>query len=232
MLMQCQPFSTAYLLLLQYIISYNYHKKAIHCKSLSKLAFSDMECKRVRMLSVNVQAWNKRARVIIDVFLASFLASCPSWHLSKESETPFFFSIFYPKGGVNVEVSRHSLLHSFMLTVLQKGLILRCTFSSQLSFFSQKQPKGKSSNNVIPLWAPNRHGPFKTEQQNRSQRIKLLLSLLKHKLHIQWNDRVQLSEILRTFVLWSSQSVRHVDSFFRHTVCVQEIAKLTLCSMW
>lgn len=95
MLTQCQPFSTAYLLLLKYIISYNYHKKAIYCKSLSKLAFSDMDCKRVRMLSVNVQAWNKRARVIIDVFLASFLASCPSWHLSKESESPFFsFSQF------------------------------------------------------------------------------------------------------------------------------------------
>ncbi len=88
-------------------------------------------------------------------------------------------------------------------------------------FFSQKQPKGKSSNNVIPVWAPNRHGPFKTEQQNWSQRIKLLLPLLKHKLHIQWNDRVQLSAILRMFVLWSSENVRHVDSFFRHTVCTR-----------
>ncbi len=177
------------------------------------------------MLSVNVQDWDKRAKVIIDVFLASFLARCPSWHLSKESETPFFFSffsIFSPNrclaggGGGNVEVNRHSLLRSIMLSVLQKGLILRCTFSSL--FFSQKQPKGKSSNNVIPVWAPNRHGPFKTEQQNWSQRIKLLLPLLKHKLHIQWNDRVQLSAILRTFVLWSSENVRHVDSFFRHTV--------------
>lgn len=59
----------------------------------------------------------------------------------------------------------HSLLPTFMLTELSKGLILRDTFLLR-KFLLPEEQKRKSSNNIILVWTPNRRGPFKPEQQN------------------------------------------------------------------
>lgn len=184
-----------------------------------------MNCKCVIMLSVNVQAWDKRAKIIIDVFLPAVL------HGICQKKPRNLFSLLIAAWRVGVVMWRWSVIVYTRLCLLCFKKAWFCVerfphiFSS-----SQKQPKGNSSNNVIPVWAPNRHGPFKTEQQTRSQQIKLLLPLLKHKLHIQGNDRVQLSEILRT-----CDEVLRMCGMWIHSsdiLCVQDMTKLTLRSMW
>lgn len=90
------------------------------------------------------------------------------------------------------------LLQSIMLDYAYCAL-KRPDFALHISLATFFFPKGKSSNNVFLVWAPNRCGPFKIEQQNRSQRIEL--TLLIHKLLRKW-------QIFR----------KSMDSFFKNPV--------------
>lgn len=103
-------------------------------------------------------------------------------------------------GGVPGEMLLQSIMLDYAYCALKSP-----DFALHISLATFIFSKGKSSNNFFLVWAPNRCGPFKTEQQNRSQRIEL--TLLIHKLLRKW-------QILRI----------SMDSFFKNPVNARKLS--------